>query len=82
MPKHKKPAPSASEQSKLFIEKAREIGCDDSFDADATIMGRIVQQPKPNKGSGNKTASLKRGDNKDAAELMKRQQKRRPSKRD
>ena len=40
----KKPTPNDREQSKLFIEKAREIGADKESRADA-LIGRLARTP-------------------------------------
>jgi hypothetical protein len=52
MAKSSKPNPDDPKQSKLFIEKAREIEADEKRSAADKVMGRLVKmkpQPKPSK---------------------------------
>jgi hypothetical protein len=41
----KKPKLDAKEQSKLFIEKAREIGADEEKSAADELLGRLAKMP-------------------------------------
>jgi hypothetical protein len=41
----KNPARDDAEQSKLFIQKAREIGADDKQSASDKVLGRLHQKP-------------------------------------
>jgi len=54
MPKAKKQ--KKDEQSRLFIEKAREIGCDESADEDE-IMRRLAEQKRRDDKPSKKTRS-------------------------
>jgi hypothetical protein len=53
--RQKKPnRPDDKEQSKLFIEKAREIGADEEKSAADELLGRLAKMP-PQPQSGSKT---------------------------
>jgi len=41
----KKPKPDDKEQSKLFIEKAREIGADEVKSASDELIGKLARKP-------------------------------------
>ena len=45
--------PDDAEQSKLFLEKAREIGADEKHSAADKLMGRLAKmKPEPRKPAG------------------------------
>jgi hypothetical protein len=44
--KSKKVKPDDKEQSKLFIEKAREIGADEDKSAADELIGRLAKMPR------------------------------------
>jgi hypothetical protein len=47
--KNKPEKPDDPEQSKAFIEKAREIGADEKHSAADDLMKRMAKTPKPRK---------------------------------
>jgi hypothetical protein len=45
MPKRPSPAKDDKEQSRLFVEKAREIGADEDKSAADDLMGKLAKVP-------------------------------------
>lgn len=58
MSKSKKVKPDDKEQSRLFIEKAREIGCDENPAAAYEVLGRLAKMP-PQPRTASKTKPAK-----------------------
>jgi hypothetical protein len=57
MTKAPKPRADDSEQSKAFIEKAREIGADEKRSAADKLIGRLAKmKPEPRKGKPHRGA--------------------------
>lgn len=53
MPKNRKNRPDDEEQSRLFIEKAREIGADEKKSGADELIGQLAKKPpEPRKKSG------------------------------
>jgi hypothetical protein len=55
MPRPREPKPDDQEQSKRFIEKAREIGADEDKSAADKLMGELAKMPRdPHKSPSKK----------------------------
>jgi hypothetical protein len=54
MGREKRPKPDDKEQSKLFIQKAQEIGADEEKSSADALIGRLAKMPRQPRTKGGK----------------------------